>query len=171
MKKKKMEKKNLKANDFNMNDEIKKVQNEYAQDIKSEKGIVDIEELEETEDMDLDVLAVKKNDQELERLRTLKKIKSGDRVNYFMVDNDDILREVSFKFPSTRVIMGLSEYGVSGDGRLFLDLTRSIEVLQANKLFITKFDVDNFCQEELEGFGGFLLNMLRNPRKFIKNLY
>ena len=166
-----MEKKNLKANDFNMNDEIKKVQNEYAQDIKSEKGIVDIEELEETEDMDLDVLAVKKNDQELERLRTLKKIKSGDRVNYFMVDNDDILREVSFKFPSTRVIMGLSEYGVSGDGRLFLDLTRSIEVLQANKLFITKFDVDNFCQEELEGFGGFLLNMLRNPRKFIKNLY
>ena len=54
-----MEKKNLKANDFNMNDEIKKVQNEYAQDIKSEKGIVDIEELEETEDMDLDVLAVK----------------------------------------------------------------------------------------------------------------
>ena len=166
-----MEKKNLKANDFNMNDEIKKVQNEYVQDIKSEKGIVDIEELEETEDMDLDVKEKKKNDQELERLRTLKKIKSGDRVNYFMVDNDDILREVSFKFPSTRVIMGLSEYGVSGDGRLFLDLTRSIEVLQANKLFITKFDVDNFCQEELEGFGGFLLNMLRNPRKFIKNLY
>ena len=166
-----MEKKNLKANDFNMNDEIKKVQNEYVQDIKSEKGIVDIEELEETEDMDLDVKKDKKNDQELERLRTLKKIKSGDRVNYFMVDNDDILREVSFKFPSTRVIMGLSEYGVSGDGRLFLDLTRSIEVLQANKLFITKFDVDNFCQEELEGFGGFLLNMLRNPRKFIKNLY
>ena len=166
-----MEKKNLKANDFNMNDEIKKVQNEYAQDIKSEKGIVDIEGFEEeTEDMDLDVLALKKNDQELERLRTLKKIKSGDRVNYFMVDNDDILREVSFKFPSTRVIMGLSEYGVSGDGRLFLDLTRSIEVLQANKLFITKFDVDNFCQEELEGFGGFLLNMLRNPRKFIQDL-
>ena len=167
-----MEKKNLKANDFNMNDEIKKVQNEYAQDIKSEKGIVDIEELEkETDDIDLDILADKKNNQELERLRTLKKIKSGDRINYFMVDNDDILREVSFKFPSTRVIMGLSEYGVSGDGRLFLDLTRSIEVLQANKLFITKFDVDNFCQEELEGFGGFLLNMLRNPRKFIKNLY
>ena len=166
-----MEKKNLKANDFNMNDEIKKVQNEYAQDIKSEKGIVDIEELEkETDDIDLDILADKKNNQELERLRTLKKIKSGDRINYFMVDNDDILREVSFKFPSTRVIMGLSEYGVSGDGRLFLDLTRSIEVLQANKLFITKFDVDNFCQEELEGFGGFLLNMLRNPRKFIQDI-
>ena len=38
-----------------MNDEIKKVQNEYAQDIKSEKGIVDIEgfeeETEDTEDV------------------------------------------------------------------------------------------------------------------------
>ena len=66
--------------------------------------------------------------------------------------------------------MGLSEYGVSGDGRLFLDLTKSIEVLQANKLFITKFDMDDFCQEELEGFGGFLMNILRNPRKFIQNI-
>lgn len=167
-----MEKKNLKANDFNMNNEIKKIQNEYAEEIKIEKGIVDIGDFEDiNEEIDLEIIVSEKNNKELERLKELKKVKSGDRINYFMIDNDDKLREISFKFPSTKIIMGLSEYGISGDGRLFLELTKSIEVLEDNKLFITKFNVDNFCQEELEGFGGFLLNILRNPRKFIKNLY
>lgn len=167
-----MEKKNLKANNFNMSNEIEKIQNEYADEIKSEKGIVDIGDFEvSNEEIDLEIIVSEKNEKELERLKESKRIKSGDRINYFMIDNDDKLREISFKFPSTKVIMGLSEYGVSSDGRLFLDLTRSIEVIETNKLFITKFDVDNFCQEELEGFGGFLLNILRNPRKFIKNLY
>ena len=156
-----MEKKNP---NFDMDEEIKKVQDEYAQDIKAENGIVEVEEAI------VEVIAGEKNESELERLKDLKKIKAGDRINYFMVDNDGQLREVSFKFPSTKIIIGLSEYGVSGDGRLFLDLTKSIEVLQANKLFITKFDMDDFCQEELEGFGGFLMNILRNPRKFIQNI-
>ena len=66
--------------------------------------------------------------------------------------------------------MNLAEYGVSGDGRLYLDLTKAIEVLEQNKLFVGKFDVNDFCQEELEGFGGFLMSILRNPRKFIQNL-
>ena len=166
-----MEKKNLKANDFNMDEEIKKVQKEYISEMKAESGIVDLEEIEEVaEEKDLDALAAEKNDGELERLKSIKRIKHGDRINYFMIDNDDRLREISFKFPSTKIIMGLSEYGISGDGRLFLDLTKSIEVLENNKLFITKFDMDDFYQEELEGFGGFLISLLRNPRKFIKNL-
>ena len=166
-----MEKKNLKANDFNMDEEIKKVQTEYLNEIKAENGIVDLENVSnDTIEEDLDKMASEKNEKELERLKNLKKIKKGDRVNYFMVDNDNRLREVSFKFPSTKIIIGLSEYGVSGDGRLFLDLTKSIEVLEKNKLFITKFDMDDFCQEELEGFGGFLISILRNPRKFIQDL-
>ncbi len=165
-----MEKKNLKANDYNVDEEIKKVQGEYASEIKAENGIVDVEENLQ-DDKDLDELAAEKNAKELDRLKDLKRIKHGDRINYFMIDNDDRLKEISFKFPSTRVIMGLSEYGVSGDGRLFLDLTKSIEVLEKNKLFITKFDMDDFCQEELEGFGGFLINLLRNPRKFIQDLH
>ena len=163
-----MEKKNPEK--FNLENETKKIQEEYISEMKADKGIVDVVDAIAT-DIDIEAITNEKNDLELERLKEQKRIKAGDRINYFMIDNDEQLREISFKFPSTRVIMGLSEYGVSGDGRLFLDLTRSIEVLQANKLFITKFDVDNFCQEELEGFGGFLLNMLRNPRKFIKNLY
>lgn len=167
-----MEKKNLKANDFNMDNEIKKVQEEYINEMKSENGIVDIDDVEENnEEKDFDSLVIEKNDKELERLKNLKKIKKGDRINYFMVDNDNRLRETSFKFPPTKVIMELSEYGVSGDGRLFLDLTKSIEVLEKNKLFITKFDIDDFCQEELEGFGGFLISLLRNPRKFIQDLF
>ena len=167
-----MEKKNLKADDFNMDNEIKKVQEEYINEMKAENGIVDIDSSEEiNEEKDFDSLVIEKNEKELERLKSLKKVKNGDRINYFMIDNDNRLREVSFKFPSTKVIMGLSEYGVSGDGRLFLDLTKSIEVLEKNKLFITKFDVDDFCQEELEGFGGFLINLLRNPRKFIQDLF
>ena len=72
-------------------------------------------------------------EKELERLKDLKRIKSGDRVNYFMVDNDDRVREVAFKFPATKVIMNLAEYGVSGDGRLYLDLTKAIEVLEQNE--------------------------------------
>ena len=167
-----MEKKNLKANDFNMDEEIKKVQTEYLNEIKAENGIIDLEDITvPTNEENLDKIASEKNEIELERLKNLNKIKKGDRINYFMIDNDNRLREVSFKFPSTKVIMGLSEYGVSGDGRLFLDLTKSIEVLEKNKLFITKFDVDDFCQEELEGFGGFLINLLRNPRKFIQDLF
>ena len=165
-----MEKKNLKANDFNMDNEIKKVQEEYINEMKAENGIVDVEENLEDE-RDMDELADEKNEKELERLKNLKRIKKGDRINYFMIDNDDRLREISFKFPSTKVIMGLSEYGVSSNGRFFLDLTRSIEILEDNKLFITKFDLDDFCQEELEGFGGFLMSILRNPRKFIQDLH
>ena len=88
-----------------------------------------------------------------------------------MIDEEGKLREVSFKFPSTRTVMTLSEYGVSSDGRLFLDLIKSVEVIEKNKLFITKFDIENFCQEELEGFGGFLISLLRNPRKFIQDLH
>ena len=172
-----MEKKNLKANEsnnnFDMEQETKKIQEEYLNEIKSTNGIVDTEdfEYENEEDQDLETIAAEKNKKELERLKNLKKVKHGDRVNYFMVDNDDRLREVSFKFPATKAIIGLSEYGVSGDGRLFMDLTKSIEVLKNNKLFITKFDIDDFCQEELEGFGGFLMSLLRNPRKFIQDLY
>lgn len=162
-----MEKK--KPEKFDLENETKKVQEEYISEMKSEKGIVDVVDAIAT-DIDIEAITDEKNDMELERLKEQKRIKAGDRINYFMIDNDEQLREVSFKFPSTRVIVGLSEYGVSGDGRLFLDLTKSIEVLQANKLFITKFDMDDFCQEELEGFGGFLMNILRNPRKFIQNL-
>ena len=162
-----MEKK--KPEKFDLENETKKVQEEYISEMKSEKGIVDVVDAIAT-DIDIEALTNEKNELELERLKEQKRIKAGDRINYFMIDNDEQLREVSFKFPSTRVIVGLSEYGVSGDGRLFLDLTKSIEVLQANKLFITKFDMDDFCQEELEGFGGFLMSILRNPRKFIQNL-
>ena len=162
-----MEKK--KPEKFDLENETKKVQEEYISEMKSEKGIVDVVDAIAT-DIDIEAIANEKNDTELERLKEQKRIKAGDRINYFMIDNDEQLREISFKFPSTRVIVGLSEYGVSGDGRLFLDLTKSIEVLQANKLFITKFDMDDFCQEELEGFGGFLMNILRNPRKFIQNI-
>lgn len=162
-----MEKKNLV--NFDLGNETKKVQKEYISEMKSEKGIVDVVDAIAT-DIDIEALTNEKNELELERLKEQKRIKAGDRINYFMIDNDEQLREISFKFPSTRVIVGLSEYGVSGDGRLFLDLTKSIEVLQANKLFITKFDMDDFCQEELEGFGGFLMNILRNPRKFIQNI-
>ena len=166
-----MEKKNLKANDFNMENEIKKVQDEYISEMKSENGIVDSDYVTENTEDDVDILVQEKNKGELERLKNLKKIKTGDRINYFMIDNDNRLREISFKFPSTKIIMGLSEYGVSGDGRLFLDLTKSLDVLSTNKLFLTKFDFDEFCQEELEGFGGFLISILRNPRKFIQDLY
>ena len=162
-----MEKK--KPEKFDLENETKKVQEEYISEMKSEKGIVDVVDAIAT-DIDIEAITDEKNDMELERLKEQKRIKAGDRINYFMIDNDEQLREISFKFPSTRVIVGLSEYGVSGDGRLFLDLTKSIEVLQANKLFITKFDMDDFCQEELEGFGGFLMSILRNPRKFIQNL-
>ena len=162
-----MEKK--KPEKFDLENETKKVQEEYISEMKSEKGIVDVVDAIAT-DIDIEAITDEKNDMELERLKEQKRIKAGDRINYFMIDNDEQLREISFKFPSTRVIMGLSEYGISGDGRLFLDLTKSIEVLQANKLFITKFDMDDFCQQELEGFGGFLMNILRNPRKFIQNL-
>ena len=162
-----MEKK--KPEKFDLENETKKVQEEYISEMKSEKGIVDVVDAIAT-DIDIEAITNEKNDLELERLKEQKRIKAGDRINYFMIDNDEQLREISFKFPSTRVIMGLSEYGISGDGRLFLDLTKSIEVLQANKLFITKFDMDDFCQQELEGFGGFLMNILRNPRKFIQNL-
>ncbi len=166
-----MEKKNLKANDFNMDEEIKKVQTEYLNEIKAENGIIDLEDITvPTNEENLDKIASEKNEIELERLKNLNKIKKGDRINYFMIDNDNRLREVSFKFPSTKIIIGLSEYGVSNDGRLFLDLTKSIEVLEKNKLFTTKFDMDDFCQEELEGFGGFLISILRNPRKFIQDL-
>ena len=166
-----MEKKNLKANDFNMDEEIKKVQTEYLNEIKAENGIIDLEDITvPTNEENLDKIASEKNEIELERLKNLNKIKKGDRINYFMIDNDNRLREVSFKFPSTKIIIGLSEYGVSNDGRLFLDLTKSIEALEKNKLFTTKFDMDDFCQEELEGFGGFLISILRNPRKFIQDL-
>ncbi len=166
-----MEKKNLKANDFNMDEEIKKVQTEYLNEIKAENGIIDLEDITvPTNEENLDKITSEKNEIELERLKNLNKIKKGDRINYFMIDNDNRLREVSFKFPSTKIIIGLSEYGVSNDGRLFLDLTKSIEVLEKNKLFTTKFDMDDFCQEELEGFGGFLISILRNPRKFIQDL-
>ena len=162
-----MEKKNPEK--FNLENETKKIQEEYISEMKADKGIVDVVDAIAT-DIDIEAITNEKNDLELERLKEQKRIKAGDRINYFMIDNDEQLREISFKFPSTRVIVGLSEYGVSGDGRLFLDLTKSIEVLQANKLFITKFDMDDFCQEELEGFGGFLMSILRNPRKFIQNL-
>ena len=163
-----MEKKNPNQN-FNMEDEIKKVQDNYIKEGKLEKGIIDSDE-SITEGVDPEELAGVRNEKELERLKDLKRIKSGDRVNYFMVDNDDRVREVAFKFPATKVIMNLAEYGVSGDGRLYLDLTKAIEVLEQNKLFVGKFDVNDFCQEELEGFGGFLMSILRNPRKFIQNL-
>ena len=163
-----MEKKNLKANDFDMDNEIKKIQTEYLNEMKTENGIVNFEDNAEE---DIDKIVFERNEEELERLKNLKKIKKDDRINYFMVDNDNRVREISFKFPSTKTIVGLSEYGVSGDGRLFLDLTKSIEVLEKNKLFITKFDMDDFCQEELEGFGGFLISLLRNPRKFIQDLH
>lgn len=162
-----MEKKNPEK--FDLENETKKIQEGYISEMKAEKGIVDVVDAIAT-DIDIEAITDEKNDLELERLKEQKRIKAGDRINYFMIDNDEQLREISFKFPSTRVIVGLSEYGVSGDGRLFLDLTKSIEVLQANKLFITKFDMDDFCQEELEGFGGFLMSILRNPRKFIQNL-
>lgn len=165
-----MEKKNLKANDYNAEEEIKKVQEGYINEMKAENGIVDVEEDLEDE-KSIDELAKEKNENELERLKDLKRIKQGDRINYFMIDNEGKLREVSFKFPSTRIVMTLSEYGVSSDGRLFLDLIKSVEVIEKNKLFITKFDIENFCQEELEGFGGFLISLLRNPRKFIQDLH
>lgn len=161
-----MEKKNP---EFKMEDEIKKVQDEYVKEGKLEKGTVDDEE-SVTEGVESEVLAEMRNKKELERLKSLKRIKSGDRVSYFMINNDDKVREVAFKFPATKEVMKLSEYGVSGDGRLFMDLTKSIELLEKNNLFITKFDIEEFCQEELEGFGGFLMNILRNPRKFIQNL-
>ena len=166
-----MEKKNLKANDFNMDNEIKKVQEDYIKEMKLENGIVDFEEKEEAEVENLEGRITEKNNEELERLKNQKKLKKGDRVSYFMIDNDNRLREVSFRFPSTKLIMSLSEYGVSGDGRLFFDMSKSIEVLEKNTLFITKFDMDDFCQEELEGFGSFLISLLRNPRKFIQDLY
>ena len=163
-----MEKKNPNQ-DFNMEDEIKKVQDEYIKEGKLENGIVDDEELN-AEGAVPEEIADTRNEKELERLKGLKKIRSGDRISYFMVDNDDRVMEVSFKFPATKIIMNLAEYGISSEGRMYVDLTKAIEVLEQNKLFITKFDVDDFCQEELEGFGGFLMNILRNPRKFIQNI-
>ena len=163
-----MEKQNPNKN-FNMDDEIKKVQEELIKEGKQEKGIVDTDE-SIAEGVDPEELADMRNEKELERLKALKRIKSGDRVNYFMVDNDERVREVTFKFPTTKTIMNLSEYGVSGEGRMYVDFTKAIEVLEQNKLFISKFDIDDFCQQELEGFGGFLMNILRNPRKFIQNI-
>ena len=59
---------------------------------------------------------------------------------------------------------------ISSDGRLFLDLTKAVDLLMKNNLFISKFDIDDFYQDEIEGFGGFLISLLRNPRKFIQDL-
>ena len=116
------------------------------------------------------MLAKEKNLQEALRLKNETKIKQGDRINYFMIDLDERLREISFKFPATKLIIELSEYGISSDGRLFLDLTKSVDLLIKNNLFINKFDIDEFYQDQIEGFGGFLIGLLRNPRKFIQNL-
>ena len=101
-----MEKKNPNQ-DFNMEDEIKKVQDNYIKEGKLEKGIVDSDE-SITEGVDPEELANMRNEKELERLKELKRIKSGDRVNYFMIDNDDRVREVAFKFPATKVIMNIA---------------------------------------------------------------
>ena len=48
-----MEKKNLKANDYNVEEEIKKVQEGYINEMKAENGIVDVEEdLEDEKSID-----------------------------------------------------------------------------------------------------------------------
>ena len=165
-----MEKKNLKANNFDIENEIKKVQGEYIEEIKTDNGIIDVSDQIIDESINLELLAKEKNKQESDRLKELKKIKKGDRINYFMIDLDDRLREISFKFPPTKLIIELSEYGISSDGRLFLDLTKAVDLLMKNNLFISKFDIDDFYQDEIEGFGGFLISLLRNPRKFIQDL-
>ena len=165
-----MEKKNLKANNFDKDNEIKRIQEDYLQEIKNDNGIVDYVEQTEEETVNLELLAKEKNLQEALRLKNEKKIKQGDKINYYMVDLDERLREISFKFPATKLIISLSEYGISSDGRLFLDLTKSVDLLIKNNLFINKFDIDEFYQDQIEGFGGFLIGLLRNPRKFIQDL-
>ena len=165
-----MEKKNLKANNFDKDNEIKKIQKDYLQEIKNENGIIDSIEQTTEETVTLELLAKEKNLQEALRLKSEKKIKQGDKISYFMVDLDERLREISFKFPATKLIIELSEYGISSDGRLFLDLTKSVDLLIKNNLFINKFDIDEFYQDQIEGFGGFLIGLLRNPRKFIQDI-
>ena len=103
-----MEKKNLKANNFDIENEIKKVQGEYIEEIKTDNGIIDVSDQIIDESINLELLAKEKNKQESDRLKELKKIKKGDRINYFMIDLDDRLREISFKFPPTKLIIELS---------------------------------------------------------------
>ena len=165
-----MEKRNLKANNFDKDNEIKKIQEDYLQEIKNDSGIIDSLIQSTEESVNLELLAKEKNLQEALRLKNEKKIKQGDRINYFMIDLDERLREISFKFPATKLIIELSEYGISSDGRLFLDLTKSVDLLIKNNLFINKFDIDEFYQDQIEGFGGFLIGLLRNPRKFIQDI-
>ena len=85
-----MEKKNLKANDFNMDEEIKKVQTEYLNEIKAENGIIDLEDITvPTNEENLDKIASEKNEIELERLKNLNKIKKakiiGNKIFGFIV--------------------------------------------------------------------------------------
>ena len=103
-----MEKKNLKANNFDIENEIKKVQGEYIEEIKTDNGIIDVSDQIIDESINLELLAKEKNKQESDRLKELKKIKKGDRINYCMIDLDDRLREISFKFPPTKLIIELS---------------------------------------------------------------
>ncbi|MDR2878588.1 MAG: hypothetical protein LBV03_01560, partial [Fusobacteriales bacterium] len=62
-----MEKKNLKANEsnnnFDMEQETKKIQEEYLNEIKSTNGIVDIKDYnpEDEEEKDLEEMAAEKN--------------------------------------------------------------------------------------------------------------
>ena len=128
-----MEKRNLKANNFDKDNEI-----------KNDSGIIDSLIQPTEEPVNLELLAKEKNLQEALRLKNETKIKQGDRINYFMVDLDERLREISFKFPATKLIIELSEYGISSDGRLFLDLTKSVDLLIKNNLFINKFDIDEW---------------------------
>ena len=97
-----MEKRNLKANNFDKDNEIKKIQEDYLQEIKNDSGIIDSLIQPTEEPVNLELLAKEKNLQEALRLKNEKKIKQGDRINYFMIDLDERLREISFKFPATK---------------------------------------------------------------------
>ena len=78
-----MEKKNPEK--FDLENETKKIQEGYISEMKAEKGIVDVVDAIAT-DIDIEAITDEKNDLELERLKEQKRIKAGDRINYFMID-------------------------------------------------------------------------------------
>ena len=71
-----MEKKNLKANNFDIENEIKKVQGEYIEEIKTDNGIIDVSDQIIDESINLELLAKEKNNtKELYNEPELKKLK------------------------------------------------------------------------------------------------
>ena len=74
-----MEKRNLKANNFDKDNEIKKIQEDYLQEIKNDSGIIDSLIQPTEEPVNLELLAKEKNLQEALRLKNETKISTPNK--------------------------------------------------------------------------------------------